>query len=248
MLSVKQQELLRQRQIVGAAGYTIQHSPPLSWLPAGWYALLPGETEFKDNSDAVEADPSIAHEQNYLGFFSSEEDLLAEVVPLANDRLKRHVHLYAVARIKVCGVDGDDQEAIASAVRRADPDGLLRQHMISYDAQRTARDKVAHVEFADEFTRFLVDLIGPDGEMIEGTEAYFEGDPESVDILPGGLSTEERAAHLLGKVVQGYAKGEDIRALVKEAAEILDGRIPQETLKALDMAPARPVPGGRPRG
>lgn len=53
------------RKLVTEKGYTIQ-----STGPAIWWALLPGETEFKDDG---------AGHQNYLGFFSSEADLLEEV-------------------------------------------------------------------------------------------------------------------------------------------------------------------------
>ena len=38
----------------------------------GWYALLPGETEFLDNG-------SEPHRQNYIGFFSELGDLLEEI-------------------------------------------------------------------------------------------------------------------------------------------------------------------------
>lgn len=53
------------RKLVTETGYTIQSSGP-----ASWWALLPGETAFKDDG---------AGDQNYLGFFSSEADLLEEI-------------------------------------------------------------------------------------------------------------------------------------------------------------------------
>ncbi len=50
----------------------------------GWYALMPGETEFFDNLEQHEADPeNVPHRQNYLGFFSSREDALAGVLQQA---------------------------------------------------------------------------------------------------------------------------------------------------------------------
>ncbi len=47
-------------------GYTIGHTDI-----GGWYALLPGETEFRHVDGA----------HNYVGFFDSEEELLDELCP-----------------------------------------------------------------------------------------------------------------------------------------------------------------------
>lgn len=62
------------RDAIMANGYTICNGSPTCW-----YALLPGETQFFDNIEEVEKNPEVAHEQNYLGIFSSEQDLLDEV-------------------------------------------------------------------------------------------------------------------------------------------------------------------------
>jgi hypothetical protein len=51
------------------AGYTIKGDSPITW-----YALLPGETEFRQ----VEREDGHA-DMNYLGFFSSKRDLLVEL-------------------------------------------------------------------------------------------------------------------------------------------------------------------------
>lgn len=47
----------------------------------GWYALLPGETEFRDDDSAGK------HDQNYLGFFVRKGDMLDELVDDIVDRL-----------------------------------------------------------------------------------------------------------------------------------------------------------------
>lgn len=72
---------MMQQSQVRQQGYKIC-SHGTGTLGEGWYALLPGETEFYDNADAVEADPTLTHQQNYLGFFSREEDLLDDLAPL----------------------------------------------------------------------------------------------------------------------------------------------------------------------
>lgn len=61
----------KQRKLLAHFGYTIQ-SHNIGLPVEGWWALLPGETEFKDDG----GDPP---KQNYLGFFSSEADLLNEI-------------------------------------------------------------------------------------------------------------------------------------------------------------------------
>lgn len=55
------------RTIARAMGYTIGHT-----YIGGWYALLPGETEFRHVDGA----------HNYVGFFDSEEELLDELCPM----------------------------------------------------------------------------------------------------------------------------------------------------------------------
>lgn len=56
------------RNKVEELGYTIRCT-----ALDGWYALLPGETEFRHEDDGS---------HNYLGFFSTEEDLLEEIAEL----------------------------------------------------------------------------------------------------------------------------------------------------------------------
>lgn len=67
------------------AGYTIECHKESAIT--GWWALLPGETAFYDNFDAHEADPeNVPHRQNYLGFFSSLEELVDEVICEVQER------------------------------------------------------------------------------------------------------------------------------------------------------------------
>lgn len=58
------------RSLIQGAGYTIQ-SHQVGFKMEGWWALLPGETSIKEDPDTGN--------QNYLGFFSRESDLLDEV-------------------------------------------------------------------------------------------------------------------------------------------------------------------------
>ncbi len=55
------------RMMAEAMGYTIGQTEI-----GGWYALLPGETEFRHTDG----------DHNYLGFFDSEEELLEELCPM----------------------------------------------------------------------------------------------------------------------------------------------------------------------
>ena len=57
----------KQREVIAKAGYNIQKN-----VINGWYALLPGEFEFFGGDDEDT-------NHNYLGFFSSEQELLDEV-------------------------------------------------------------------------------------------------------------------------------------------------------------------------
>lgn len=71
-------ELAQKIHEIKQAGYTIQCQK--NSAIAGWWALLPGETTFFDNFDLHQADPdNVPHQQNYLGFFSSLEELVEEV-------------------------------------------------------------------------------------------------------------------------------------------------------------------------
>ena len=63
--------------LIQAAGYTVKYNGTCE----SWYALLPGETQFK-GAEGNEADDSnsVGHyDQNYLGFFSTHWELLKEV-------------------------------------------------------------------------------------------------------------------------------------------------------------------------
>lgn len=72
------------RQLILDAGYTIC-SHNVGTVSEGWHALLPGETQFFDNSDQVDDNPDLVHNQNYVGFFSCEQDLLDEVADLVQE-------------------------------------------------------------------------------------------------------------------------------------------------------------------
>ena len=67
MCSIGEKSLLPKEQIVFHAGYTLGHTGV-----DGWYALLPGETEFKQGQGDDES-------QNYLGFFSTRNEMLEEI-------------------------------------------------------------------------------------------------------------------------------------------------------------------------
>lgn len=69
--TLHEQEAMRERIV--AAGYTIHQTET-----GGWYALLPGEKEFIHDGDKM----------NYLGFFSTEKDLLEEVSETLQDAPK----------------------------------------------------------------------------------------------------------------------------------------------------------------
>ena len=67
----EEQKRNQQRKLLADFGYTIQ-SDNAECIGALWWALLPGETELFDD----DGDPP---KQNYLGFFSNENDLLDEI-------------------------------------------------------------------------------------------------------------------------------------------------------------------------
>ena len=78
----EEDKLAQQRKLLADNGYTIQTSGPISW-----WALLPGETQFHDDGEG---------NQNYLGFFSSEKDLLDEVAEnLQSDTAANPTWLFA---------------------------------------------------------------------------------------------------------------------------------------------------------
>lgn len=64
-------------ELIQSAGYTVKYNGTCG----NWYALLPGETEFKDTYYGNVDDLCMEglHETNYLGFFSTHWDLLKEV-------------------------------------------------------------------------------------------------------------------------------------------------------------------------
>lgn len=69
---------MRKQELAEKAGFTIVDNG----TGCGWYALLPGQKEFHDDGEGG---------QNYLGFFSSREDLLDEVEErIADECLAKH--------------------------------------------------------------------------------------------------------------------------------------------------------------
>ncbi len=73
------------RARISAAGYTIQ-SHGIGTAMEGWWALLPGETEFHAAEEG--------ENQNYLGFFSNEQDLLDELDGSLTDNALSQGKLY----------------------------------------------------------------------------------------------------------------------------------------------------------
>lgn len=72
------------RARITAAGYTIQ-SNGIGAAMEGWWALLPGETTRREDAN---------ENQNYLGFFSSEQDLLDELDSSLTDNALTSGRLY----------------------------------------------------------------------------------------------------------------------------------------------------------
>ncbi|GEM_PF-3459221 len=85
-----------------------------------------------------------------------------------------NVHLYAVVRVKVCGVDADShQQAIAHAQDAVDLDALLNQTLIGpQTTEAELRETVTTIEYADEIVGALVDEHG-DEEFLNST-AYHQ--------------------------------------------------------------------------
>jgi len=98
-----------QRAMIAKMGFTIQ-SQHVGSGAEGWWALLPGHTEFIDQSDTTGY-------QSYLGFFSNEADLLDEVSGIAEEL--RAEQIKAEYRATGC----QNQEAVV-AITKFDGNGF----------------------------------------------------------------------------------------------------------------------------
>lgn len=73
---------------------------------------------------------------------------------------KYDVHIYAIARLKVAGVEADSPP---DAARKAEQTVDLHYAIASGDA-----------EYADEIESFLMDLLDNAGHRVEGHSVYFD--------------------------------------------------------------------------
>lgn len=88
---------------------------------------------------------------------------------------KYDVHIYAVVRVKVSGVEADNMpEAIESAVEQADIDELFPHRVYPWGVE---------TEDAEEIVGYLVDVVG-DGEHSMTT--YYEQDGDG-NYIRGGI-------------------------------------------------------------
>ena len=73
---------------------------------------------------------------------------------------KYDVHIYAIARLKVAGVEaGSPQDAARQAEQTVD-----LHHAIA----------LGEAEYADEIEGFVMDLLDKDGQRVEGQSVYFD--------------------------------------------------------------------------
>ncbi|ABD72056.1 hypothetical protein Rfer_4370 (plasmid) [Rhodoferax ferrireducens T118] len=94
------------RARISAAGYTIQ-SQGIGTAMEGWWALLPGETEFHAAEEG--------ENQNYLGFFSNEQDLLDELDDSLTDNALSSSKLYTDETGYTVEISAMDMENVAFA-------------------------------------------------------------------------------------------------------------------------------------
>lgn len=99
-----------------------------------------------------------------------------------------NVHVYAIVRVKVVGIEADDMRA---AVNMA-IDGTNFYSLLNSDIEQEAlAGTVEHVEFAEEFSHFLVDVEGD--EDFEESEWFVQRDDGT--LVKGAYQNSERDPH-----------------------------------------------------
>lgn len=160
-----------QRQRLAAHGYTIQsHSNGLQ----GWWALLPGHTEFMDDGKGG---------QNYLGFFSNEHDLLDEI----SDLLDEHAIVGTFFKQRWGGRKNDDAIACGEETFDATQAILLLPHEQLLELQDGS-------ENTDEIGRAHVPWTGPCEVLIVNSICEYFKVAAIEDITPEALAQARAAA------------------------------------------------------
>jgi len=100
---------------------------------------------------------------------------------------KFDVCVKAVVNVKVVGIEAaDDRQAIALAKESVDFNALFNRagHDISKFGKTSTEIEIGYVEFGDEFTAFLVDPYGLDGEPDLDSGVWRGSIGELIDDLP----------------------------------------------------------------
>jgi hypothetical protein len=136
--------------------------------------------------------------------------------------MRYDVHLNATARVKVCDVKATSQE---DAIERANWKVKLNELLDRELNGKDARDgQVAHIEFADEVTTYLVDVRGDEDFNLS---AFFETDGRTR--MVDGRTRAERALEMVRDLAKIRIQGEPgvttpVVVSEKEQADILRAR------------------------
>jgi hypothetical protein len=162
--------------------------------------------------------------------------------------MRYNVHLFATARVKVCDVAATSQsDAVSRAQREVDLHNLLNRELNGKDAKD---GQVAHIEFADEVTTYLVDVRGDEDFNLS---EFFETDGRTR--MVDGKTRAERALEMvrdLAKIrIQGepgvttpVAVSEQEKANIVRARKIAYGQVP-ETVSVEEFYNLFPLAGDR---
>lgn len=106
-----------------------------------------------------------------------------------------NVHAYAVVKVLICGIEAPSMEEAIKASEAVNLHPVLQRTFFSPDASAVARLDIAHFEFAEDITTYLVD---EQGDLEYTKSGWFEGD--GVTRITDGLTQQEKAVAMLKKI------------------------------------------------
>lgn len=114
-----------------------------------------------------------------------------------------NVHAYTVVRVLICGIEAPTMEDAIKASDEVNLHPVLQRIFFSPEVHGDARKEVAHFEFTEDITTYLVDV---QGESDNNKSIWFEGD--GVTRITDGENRQEKALAVLEKIAAFKKWGE----------------------------------------
>jgi hypothetical protein len=91
---------------------------------------------------------------------------------------KYDVHIFAITRIKVCGIEADSQQQAIENTDQIDLHAYLDRNLCPSEGESALRGEVAYIEYAEDIDSYLVDEQG-DGDFSLSRRYDKHGNPDA---------------------------------------------------------------------